>query len=192
MFSGVAASLRSSKTILCRQPAWLLWTPKKLSHSGFLKQQFWNHPLQVSYMFGDMSEYVLIKLKHDWSYDYSTIHGCETLRLPRIPRLLRLRGFQDSRDSKTSASLEAPRLPTSLGNMMSHTGKKLSTVWICCGCLCRHRSKGCSKAVWLHFRCVLCDFIFKKRRNFNVHTSCFVLTIHLGSYVSTYFTNESS
>ena len=100
MFSGVAASLRSSKTILCRQPAWLLWTPKKLSHSGFLKQQFWNHPLQVSYMFGDMSEYVLIKLKHDWSYGYSTIHGCETLRLPRIPRLPRLRGFQDSRDSQ--------------------------------------------------------------------------------------------
>ena len=94
MFSGVAASLRSSKTILCRQPAWLLWTPKKLSHSGFLKQQFWNHPLQVSYMFGDMSEYVLIKLKHDWSYGYSTIHGSET------PRLSRLRSFQDSRDSQ--------------------------------------------------------------------------------------------
>ena len=50
-------------------------------------------------------------------------------------------------DSETPETPEAPRLLGPLGNMMSHTGKKLSTVGMCCGYLCRHRSKGCSKAV---------------------------------------------
>ena len=66
--TGAASSLRSQTTILCRQSSWILWTPENLPHPGstLVWRQFF-FLLQVSYIFGDMSEYVLIKLKQDWS-----------------------------------------------------------------------------------------------------------------------------
>ena len=68
--TGAASSLRSQTTILCRQSSWILWTPENLPHPGstlIVWRQFLFFFLQVSYIFGNMSEYVLIKLKHDWS-----------------------------------------------------------------------------------------------------------------------------
>ena len=65
---GVATSLRSSQTILRRQSAWILWPPENFPHPGlaeFHTSLLLLLLLQVSYIFGDMSEYVLIKLKHD-------------------------------------------------------------------------------------------------------------------------------
>ena len=70
---------------------------------------------------------------------------------------------------------------------MSRTGEKLSTVGICCGYWCRHCSKGCcSVTSYQSERCVLRDFIFKKRRNSNVQASRFVLTIRLGRFEVTF------
>ena len=68
--------------------------------------------------------------------------------------VLRLR---DSRDSKVH---ETPRLPTPLRNTLA---------------------KNCQLLGYAG-RCVLCDFIFKKRRNSNVQASRFVLTIRLGRF----------
>ena len=59
------------------------------------------------------------------------------LRLPRLP------GLWDSRDSRRGSDT-----PDTLGEHdVTHWQTKLSTVGLCCGYLCRHRSKGCSKAV---------------------------------------------
>ena len=124
-------------------------------------------------IWGAITEWMWLRLvlleceaSHRSTGGYSTIHGSET---PRLPRLW---DFQDSRDSKTYESLEAPRLPTPSGNMMSHTGKKLSTVWICCWCFCHHRSKGCSKAVWLHIsvRDAFCVISYSRREEISMCT----------------------
>ena len=83
-------------------------------------------------------------------FGYSTIHGSETLRLPRVTRL------QDSQDSETP---DTPR-----EHDVTHW-RKTANVGICCGYWCRHNSKGCSKAVWLHIslRDAFCVISYSRR-----------------------------
>ena len=105
-------------------------------------------------------------------FGYSTIHGSETLRLPRVTRL------QDSKDSETP---DTPR-----EHDVTHW-RKTANVGICCGYWCRHNSKG-SLTSYQSERCILCDFIFKKRRNSIVQASPFgfVMMIRFGRFEVTF------
>ena len=104
----------------------------------------------------------------------------ETPETPGLPRLRDSRDSQDSRDSETPENLREHdvtlwRKTVNCWDMLRVLVSPLVlTLFI--GSVTSYQSE----------RCILCDFIFKKRRNSNVQASRFVLTIRLGRFEVTF------